>query len=286
VTLNIPTDAKFVPTDEVGRQLHEGELTRWSLPRPSAPGSVAEAAPGGVHLLDVDELLEELGPRVFVAAANKGAPELSVETAWSPGAAARFALDCAQHLLDDASGLPPTVSGTLADVLAAARKSLDKAADVDTGLLGRFSRRSLARRLTRQGDHVGDVAFDLAVDAEVADVDIFDDAAWTAAAATRDAVLAAVEAIRHEAIPNFAEETSREEKAGAEVTEEGFAGTFDTPWGPFHAGMRRVALPVWAAAGEAAERARQSVADSSGPEAASEERAWQRERLLAALRGG
>jgi len=287
VTLDITPDALFVPTDERGRQLHDNEATLWSPPGRKAdgtlvPGTVQEAAPSGVKLLDLDGLLDELGARIFVAEPDADTPKLVAETGWSVRAAASFALACAEHVIRTGSA-SAEVASTLGDVVTAARKWLDEADDADTGLLGRYARLALARRLRRQGDQVAHLAFDLAIDDEAAGVDIFDDPNWTAVAATRDAVLAAVEAVRHDSGPHL---------IGAESTryEEGTAGdpvsaTFETPWGPFHTGTRKASVPAWVAATEAAERARQSAGDAGGADAGASERVWQRDLLLQALRG-
>lgn len=290
MTLSIPTDALFVPTDEQGRQFHDDEVTFWSVPEGGengtvVPGRIIEAAAGGVRMLDLDHLLDQLGARIFVASQAGGEPTLAAETMWSLRAAAAFALDCAEHVLGTAGGPPAEITQTLADVVAASRKWLAEAADADTGLLGRFSRLATARRLRRQGDQLGALALDLAVDAEAADLDILDDASWTAVAATRDAVLAAVEAVRHDAAPHLTEgESARYEEGGAAPNEPA-SGTFDTPWGPFRTGLRKGVVPAWVAATEAAERARRSVEDAAGAEAAALERAWQLARLAQALRG-
>lgn len=289
MTVDIPIDSRFVATDESGRQFHDEEITRWSLPGPGADGptagTVADPAPGGVKLLDLDDLLDDLGARIFVVADVDGSPQLVAEAAWSLDVAARFALDCAEHVLASTSSSSPEIASTLTSVVGAARKWLDESADADTGLLGRYSRFAMARRLRHQGNLVGDLAFSLAIDAEAAGVDIFDDANWTAVAATRDAVLAAVEAVRHDSAPHLVQAgNARYEEGGTGDLQPG-STTFETPWGPFHAGLRKGALPAWVAATEAAERARQSVGDASGAAAAATERAWQRDRLLQALRG-
>lgn len=292
MTVDIPIDSRFVATDESGRQFHDEEVTRWALPGADSggaptPGTVTDPAPSGVKLLDLDELLGELGARIFVAtdAGAASGPQLLAETAWSLDVAARFALDCAEHVVASTSSSSAEIASTLTSVVSAARKWLDESADADTGLLGRYSRFAMARRLRHQGNLVGDLAFSLAIDAEAAGVDIFDDANWTAVAATRDAVLAAVEAVRHDSAPHLVQAGNARYEEGGAGDSEPVSATFDTPWGPFHAGLRRGALPAWVAATEAAERARQSVGDAAGTDAAAAERAWQRDRLLHALRG-
>lgn len=290
MTVEVEQDARFVATDEEGRQSHADEETVWSLPEPSVdgaptPGRVTKAAPGGVRLLVLDELLDELGCRIFVADDSTGEPRLLHETAWSPLAAARFALDCAEHVVSGAGAPSTEVAETLTRVVGAARAWLDKSEEVEEGLLGRFSRLAVARRLRQEGDLVGELAFDFAVNAESAGVDVFEDPNWTATASTRDAVLAAVEAVRQHGAPHLVQaENARYEEAGTSSSG-AVSATFTTPWGPFHAGVRGGSVPFWTAAAEAAERARQSAGDASGADAASMERAFQRETLLATLRG-
>ncbi|MHB1508724.1 MAG: hypothetical protein ACYCST_04210 [Acidimicrobiales bacterium] len=309
MAIDISPDALFVPTDERGRQFHDQEVTLWSLPGPlpanppgnppadpPAPGRVIDKGPSEVRLLCLDDLLEELGQRIFLAEQTAGEPVLLGETRWTLTETARFALDCATHALaadhlevaaiaTAGGNAPAEVATTLIAVMDAARKWLDRSSDADTGLLALFSRLAIARRLRRQGDLAGDLALELAVDAEAAGIDLVDDSNWTAAAATREAVLAAIEAVRHESAPHLlqAENTRYEESGSSE--REPTSGTFDTPWGAFRTGLRKGVLPAWVAATEAAERARQSVSGAKGAEAAEVERAWQRERLLQALRG-
>jgi hypothetical protein len=294
VTVDIPSDAQFVPTDERGRQFRGEEATLWSLPEPAdelakdgqaKPGFVDDPAPSGVTLLGLDELLDDLGARIFVADNTGDSPVLAAETAWSLRAAAGFALDCAEHVLGRQEAATEEIAGTLRAVVANARKWLDEAEDTDTGLLRRFSRMAVLRRLRRQGDQVASLALDFAVDAEAADVDLFDDPKWTAVAATRDAVLAAIEAIRHDSAPHLVETENARYETSMTVSDDAVSATFETPWGPFHAGLRKGVVPASVAAMEAAERARQSVGDSGGADAAAAERAWQRDRLLQALRG-
>ena len=239
-----------------------------------------------MRLLDLDDLLGQLGARIFVRHRRRRRfrPTLLAETAWSldaaaasPSTAPSTSLRARLVLGGDRQHAP--------SVVTAARKWLDESADADTGLLGRYSRFAMARRLRHQGNLVGDLALSLAIDAEAAGVDIFDDANWTAVAATRDAVLAAVEAVRHDSAPHLVQAGNARYEEGGAGDSEPVSATFDTPWGPFHAGLRRGALPAWVAATEAAERARQSVGDAAGTDAAAAERAWQRDRLLHALRG-
>jgi hypothetical protein len=302
------SDRLYVPTDAKGVEYHlEAELL-WPLPaavpgqaRP-APGewlhsSDVKAAPpvAGLPLFSLDGLLDELGERIFIAeiATSSGAESnlpgvvevdsarLIDETAWNVKAAAHFALDCAEHVLADPASLKLGSGASVADVLRAAHSWLDSS-EGDTSLLGRFSRIATARRLRRHSGEVGDLAFSVTLEDEASDVDALDDPDWTALAAARDAVLSAVEAIRHQAIPQLleAENVRYEEDGGALQLA---AEPVSTPWGSFVAGRRAGIVPAWVAARDAAERARRAATDANGAEAGDEERAWQRLRLARAL---
>jgi hypothetical protein len=295
VTNDIPADTLFVPTDRHGSQFHGGEETIWSLPSPAseddegvvAPGAVTTPPAGGrIVLLDLDGLLDELGERIFVAEASGDGAQLVGETAWSASAAANFALDCAERVAANAGSVALASGETLADAIAAARAWLEDASGADTGLLGRISRLATLRRLRRHAGEVGEVAFDAAIDVEAADADMFSDERWTAIAAARDAVLAAIEAVRQDVFPHL---SSAEGSASESERREGMQKpptVVDTPWGAFRSTHTNAIVPAWVAAAEAAERARQAVTDAGGTGAPEAERAWQRDRLAQALRGG
>ncbi|MDA8039236.1 MAG: hypothetical protein M0Z69_08760 [Actinomycetota bacterium] len=297
------TDALFVPTDARGVEYYMEEEFRWPLPHPSGrPGEwldsgdkAAQSALTGLPLFSLTGLLGELGERIFVAeiAPPSGAEarlpgvvevdsaRLSAETAWNVQAAARFALDCAEHVLVDPGRLWLPSGATLGEVLRAARSWLESS-DGDTGLLGRISRIATARRLRKRGDDIGDLAFSITLEDEAADVDALDDPDWEALAAARDAVLSAVEALRHEAVPQLleSENVRYEEDSGALQPP---PEPVDTPWGSFIGGRRAGIVPAWVAARDAASRARDAAADANGAAAGAGELAWQLERLRAAL---
>ncbi|MGH9296780.1 MAG: hypothetical protein ACRDZP_02240, partial [Acidimicrobiales bacterium] len=314
----------FVPTDAAGTQRHDGVSTPWPLPLPSgedsggsggkafAPGEVIRAGEGeSLALFDLEELVGELGQRIFVAevvaelardrpveavgmsvpavaraTAPVAAARLVSETAWSVKTAARFALDCVDHVLLDAASVRLPSGVSFADIVTAARSHLDEGGSDGgpgeaLGLVQRFSRLALARRLRRESDEVADLAFTLTVEDEAADLDAFDDPAFGAAAALRDAVLAAVEAIRHDAMPRmFEAESARYESEALPGAGGGIVGS---PWGSFVSGSRRGAVPAWVAARDAADRAREVVSDDEGSEAARAERAWQGDTLASHL---
>ena len=284
---------RFVATDADGLQHHEGYRRRWPLPVRKAdgwqPGAVVEPDEHGTPVvLDAGQLLDQLGECVFVAepAGEAGAARLIAGTSWSEKEAAAFALDCVEHILEIVPGsadaeLPD--GGTLGAIIASARQYLETGAGTDAHRLGLVSRLAAARRLRRESTAIGDAAFTAAAQAEGQGVDILSDPAWETLAAARDAVLAAVEAVRHVAFPFLADRETRryeahEEHKVAEVDQ------VDTPWGRFAVGGAGPKYaPSWVAARDAAERSRQAAADLSGPAAGEAERSWQVGRLVERL---
>jgi hypothetical protein len=284
---------RFVATDSEGLQHYEGRRRQWPLPVPDAdgwiPGDIVEPDElGSPVVFSATELLDEPGERVFAAelVGETGAARLVSGTLWSELTAAMFALDCVEHVLSIVPGsaeaeLPG--GGTLGPIIASARQYLADGVGADTQKLGFVARVAAARRLRRESTTIGDAAFTAATQAEGKGVDIWSDPAWETLAAARDAVLAAVEAVRHVALPFLAERETRkyearEERKSADVDE------VDTPWGRFAVGGGGLKyVPSWVSARDAAERSRQAAADLGGPEAGEEERAWQIGRLLKRL---
>ncbi|MGA2529336.1 MAG: hypothetical protein ABSG36_09270 [Acidimicrobiales bacterium] len=284
---------RFVATDTDGLQHHDGYRRQWPLPVPEAdswrPGEVLEPDEHGAAVtLSASELLGELGERIFLAEAvgELGSARLVAGTLWSELTAAMFALDCVEHVLGIVPGsaeaeLPG--GGTLGAIIASARDYISEGGRTDTQKLGLVSRIAAARRLRRESTAIGDAAFTAATQAEGLGVDIWSDPAWETLAAARDAVLAAVEAVRHVALPFLAERETRkyealEERKSADV------GEVDTPWGRFAVGGGGPRyVPSWVSARDAAERARQAAADLGGPEVGDAEQSWQVERLLERL---
>ena len=284
---------RFVATDTDGLQHHDGYRRQWPLPVPEADGwqqgEVLEPDEHGAPLtLSASELLAELGERVYLAevVGERGAARLVAGTLWSELTAALFALDCVEHVLSIVPGsaeaeLPG--GGTLGAIIASAREYIADGARTDTQKLGIVSRIAAARRLRRESTAIGDAAFTAATQAEGLGVDIWSDPAWETLAAARDAVLAAVEAVRHVALPFLAERETRkyealEERKSADV------GEVDTPWGRFAVGGGGPRyVPSWVSARDAAERARQAATDLGGPEVGDAEQSWQVGRLLERL---
>lgn len=285
---------RFVATDSDGLQHHEGYRRQWPLPvfKGDAwePGAVVEPDEhGSPAVLDADGLLDELGERIFVAelVGGSGAARLVAGTSWSEPVAAMFALDCVEHVLaivPGSAGAELPGGGTLGEIIASAREYLLTGTSADTQRLGLVSRIAAARRLRRESTAIGDAAFAAAATAEGEGLDIASDPAWGTLAAAHDAVLAAVEAVRHVALPFLAERGTRryeareERKSSAEIEE------IDTPWGRYAVGGGGPKyIPAWVSARDAAERSRQAAADLAGAPAPGSERSWQVGRLLERL---
>ena len=284
---------RFVATDNDGLQHYDGSRRRWPLPVRESdgwqPGETVEPDEKGSPVaLDAAQLLEQLGEYIFVAepVGGHGAMRLVAGTSWSEPTAAGFALDCVEHVLEIVPGsadaeLPG--GGTLGAIISSARSYLASGTGTDAHRLGFVSRMAAARRLHRESTAISDAAFTAAAQAEGHGADVMSDPAFETLAAARDAVLAAVEAVRHVAFPFLADRETRryearEERKEAEVDE------VDTPWGRFAVGGGGPKyVPSWVAARDAAERSRQAAADVSGPAAGEAERSWQVTRLMERL---
>jgi len=281
---------RYVATDSDGTQHHERSPRRWPLPERTDAGWVAGRAvapdgSGAPVTLDADELLAKLGDRIFAAEVlPDGGARLTAGTSWSEYQAACFALDCVEHLLPQVPGTGgaqlPT-GDTLVGTVEAAKAYLAG----ETGRaerLGEIARLAASRRLRRDAEEIGDEALIEISRDEGDDLEAFDDPIWVTLAASRDAVLAAVEAVRHHAMPGLAEHESRH----FEQLEEGKpvqGRLVESPWGSMTIGGAPRYAPGWAAARDAAERARQAVVEENGPAAGEGERAWQVARLTELL---
>ncbi|MHB1986699.1 MAG: hypothetical protein ACYCSF_01750 [Acidimicrobiales bacterium] len=291
----MPSETYLVPTDADGTQHHGEEITQWPLPQPVAgggwqPGEFLEPAMGvPIVLRNLDGLLDDLGERIFLAEiVTAAAPDehesvrLTAESGWTLFGAARFALDCAEHVVSEPAALLLPSGASLADVFAEARRYLSRDDGAGTGLLQALSRVALARRLRHLGDEVADLALGLTIEDESAEADVLDDPVWAAVASTRDSVLSAVEAIRHDAFPRLFEGQNSRYESDANAIDP-LPEVVSTPWGNFVGGRRAGIVPAWVAARDAAERARQAMSETGGVGAEEAERAWQRRHLAAAL---
>src|SRR6202023_2806867 len=97
----------------------------------------------------------------------------------------------------------------LAKAIADARYALDGLISDDKESLGYLGRLAALHRLRRDRENVSDVSLGLLVDANLKDMDALDDASYASVVPVVDAVLAAIEALRHHLVPHF--ETARDE---------------------------------------------------------------------------
>jgi hypothetical protein len=284
----------YVSTSEQGIERTPDREVLWELPKASdTPQPAAPTHGERLVLRNAASLLDVIDDLVFVAEPLEAGVEeahsvlvvrsarLLRRTPWDPTSAALFALDCAAHVLGESGGVELPGGITLAGALDDARSYLSEDDEQAGGRLGRLARFSAARRLRRAGETIGDVAHGLFEEDVQRDLDANLDATWATTAAAGDAVLAAVEALRHVAAPRYVaarEETAERDETGSPVLA---AGPWQTPWGPVMLGVEHDSpyLPAGALAREAAFRAREAV----GVEAAESERRFQAERLSEVL---
>ncbi|HXZ83204.1 MAG TPA: hypothetical protein VED84_05590 [Acidimicrobiales bacterium] len=293
----------YVATNAEGvERTARGEVT-WNLPAvagaTTSPAERTAAPRGELVLRRPAALLEALDERIFLAEAIDGARDagdtvgastarLTAETAWGVKAAARFALECASHALDDVTAATTLPDGSsLGAVVAEARVILDRTSPAGEQRLGLLARFAALRRLRRLESELGDITLERLTEDLGADLDALDDPAWTTIAACSEAVLAALEALRHLAAPRYArsrEEVLDEHPATAPSVP---SSVLPTPWGPIALGAEHFSPyePAWAAARDAAARARESAADRPDPGAAASERVFQADLLERILLG-
>ncbi len=294
----------YVATDRLGVQRGTTEERHWDL----ATGLVHADASAPVLLCTPEMLLDLLDERLFVAdpgvAREGGAPgglypgggvRLAAELAWDATAAARFALDICEHAFVADRDVTLPRGRTLGEVIDEARTALADAGPHNASMFGALARLSRVRHLRRSRAVVESAALGLAREDEGEDRELSEDPAWATLAALGEAVLAALEALRLAVAPRLAgaidaEEDRIEEEDRASGTE--VVGTWrdptsawQTPWGAVSFGGERIPEhpPAARCAADAAERARQAIADRAGEAAAASERAWQVERLAGLL---
>lgn len=290
----------FVATDEFGVERMSGEPVQWAIPK-NGEQSIALSRPDGepiiirsrLALLDtLDEVIwiaEPVGPiteerdsgEVLVRSAR-----LVRRTTWDATAAARLAIDCAEHAIGDAANVVLPNGQRVEDVLVDARAFLDSASD-PAAHLGLLSRLATIRRLKRENRLVTDLAYGLSIEDLNNDLDVTLDPAWTSAASVADSLFAALEALRHLAFPRYVR--ARE----ALAVEQGTHGDpsasptiLSTPWGAITVGgseHESPYLPSAVAAREAALRAREAVRDRDGADAEAVEQRWQADHLAPML---
>lgn len=244
-------------------------------------------------------LLDVLDEQIFTAVADGevrvGADgtarvqtaHLADETPWDTESATRFAIDCADHCLGDARDVVFADGSTCATMLVDARHVLDAVDPEAAERVGRLAMVSAHRRLARDRNDLAALSLGLASEDGVKGVEVFDDPAYTALATVTDAVLAAIEALRHHLLPHAysALEDTREEHEAHGVLDANAPKTpgtpMVTPFGSFEAGGSRVLEfePAWTSAREAARHARDAARLRGGPEGERAERTWQASKL-------
>lgn len=297
----------YVATDETGVELFDAREVHWQLPERRGDGFIAGHPLEGERppfvIRSVRSLLDALDEVVCVAevddataTASKESPgayladavSLTERTSFDVRGAALFALDCAEHGLGDAADVELPRGIRVGDAIAEARRFLTGAGGVDEGRLGLLARLSMTRRLRRHSTALGDVALGLLEEDLANELDATDDPAWTTTAAAVDAVLAAIEGLRHLAMPRYVagrEDVSheRDDNAGQIST----PTLLETAWGPIAVGAEHESPYMSAAhlAREAALRARESAYLLGGESAEADEAAWQVSRLAVLLDG-
>jgi hypothetical protein len=289
------SDAYYVTTDPSGVEHSADGSVTWVLPAPGVD-AVTEATTATLVLRRPALLIDDLEAKIFHAEALDPADDdhgalvvrrarLVAPTAWDTGSAAKFALDCARHVLGNAGDVALPSGDTLESVINDAATVLDQASPEAEARLGFLARVRAARRLERTGETIQAIALQLLTEDDDAAREAIKDPAWTTAATVSDAVLAAIEALRSYALPRYV--ASREDGVEENGTDAPATGTsiISTPWGPIALGTEHHSpyAPAWAAARDAAARARDVARETDGPAGERDERAWQGDCLEALL---
>lgn len=275
-----------------------GEVV-WQLPdvATGAPGTET-TAPVPLVLRRTAALLDALDEHVYRAEAVGENRDLGdrIETTrarlvskahWDTDSAARFAIDCAAHALEGAEHLALPDGEELAPILAGARLVLDRDEREPDEHLGFLARLAAVRRLRKVRDSLSGAVLASTTADLGDDLDAVDDPEWATLAASQEAVLAALEAVRHVALPRYVR--SREEAVDEHPHDEPPTSNplVMTPWGPIAFGAEHVSpyVPAWTAARDAAMRAREAAHDRGGGDAEAAELSWQADRLGEVLEG-
>lgn len=287
------SDQLYVATGADGIERSSSGETVWSLPDVTSgaagesvtavvplvlrrPTSLLDALDEEIYRAEALDAPKDLGDRVEATSAR-----LVSRAHWDTDAAARFAIDCAEHALEGAPNAALPDGEPLAPVLSGARLVLERDERGSDDRLGFLARLSAVRRLRRMRESLSDAILASTTKDLGDDLDVVDDPKWTTLAAAQEAVLAALEAVRHVALPRYVrsrEESVDEHPDGAPRASNPL---FMTPWGAVALGAEHQSpyVPAWTAARDAAMRAREAARDRSGEEASSSELAWQARRL-------
>jgi hypothetical protein len=290
----------YVATDSKGVDHSTVDQVAWSLPEGGRIQLTKSDYP--LVLRQPKALLEVLDQRIYLAdsptpvtigadgTASVSTARLTLRTHWNAESATKFALDCADHLLSEVgdSLLPNGMS--LVNVTADARQVLYGTATEPKEHLGRLASLSALRRLHRDRTKIAAASLDELDVAIGKDLEAFDDPAFATEQTVIDAVLAAIEALRHVALPalymgfedvgetrgDHAVEDSTKQIRTPQWIETGFGAI------ELH-GPKFLYDPAWVNARETARHARNAMKDRSGSDGESRELNWQATTLAAIL---
>jgi hypothetical protein len=275
IAWRLPDDATGAPGAET-----RSDSARLVLRRPAALLDVIDE-----HVYRAEAVGEskELGDRVETTGAR-----LTSKARWATDTAANFAIECAAHALQGGQDVTLPDGEALASILDDALAVLERDERGADERLGFLARLAAVRRLRRLHDSLSDVVFAKTTADLGDDLDAVDDPKWATLAASEEAVLAALEAVRHVALPRYVR--SREEAVDEHSDDAPPASNpfLMTPWGPIAFGAEHVSpyVPAWVAARDAAMRAREAAHDRGGDEAQAAELRWQAGRLGEVLESG
>jgi len=287
----------YVPTDANGFEHTPGGVVAWISPDGGMVRTATSEQP--VLLREAGALLDVLDECIYRAEAlgesatssdgvvSARAGRLRGLTPWDTEAAAAFALDCVVHVLGDSADATLPDGTTFAEVVAEARGALGGLSDAAGAHLGLLVRLGALHRLKKDRWELGAVATGLVSDDVVRHLDALEDPRYEAIAPIVDAVLAAIEALRHHVLPRLlvgledSVEENEEHRVLDRQTVLHVPRLESTAWGPVEVGGSPSLPfePAWSSAREAARHARTCARSRGGAPAESDERAWQAARL-------
>jgi hypothetical protein len=286
----------YVATDAKGiEHAPEGQIA-WVVPTEDAPTDLHPGHP--VTLRQTKSLLDFLDERIFLVDSDEekriseeGTVEVRsahvvAEATWNPEIATRFALDCAEYLLDEFGDASLPDGQSLKSILSDARGVLGGISDA-TGNLRYLARVRALRRLKHDRQDVGDYSFTETLEDEMKDVDALNDPEYETLAPITDAVLAAVEALRHHVLPHLyvtledREQERLEHAVQDRTTVAPIPTAVVTLAGEVEAGAPHLLHyePAWTCAREAARHARGAARVRQGEAGERSARNWQAQRL-------
>jgi hypothetical protein len=263
-------------------------------------GVATDITPGVTLILRrADALLEDLDERVFRAASDQGGSpnasgtlevmtaRLVAETNWNATSATKFALECARHLLDEVGDVTLADGTSLSAVLDDAERTVDDISSDGRERLDYLARVRALRRLKHARRDIAEQSLEALADDDAKDADALDDPAYEQFAPITDAVLAAIEALRHHVYPHLylraedAVEERLEHSVEDRKTLYQMPKMESTGFGPvmFGGGPNIEYDPAWTSAREAARHARMAIKDRNGSTAETAELVWQAEAL-------